>query len=264
MLSLTQRAQALCKAFDAHETLISLAYNGQRELLGVMHTQTISWEDLQEIDRQKQAVMQNMQRFMAGQSYNHMLLWGARGTGKSSLVRALFVHIKSQGQPLKLVQLGIEDLDNMAFLLWAMAQHSARFLVFIDDLSFAEEDGRYRALKAVLEGSIAGIGRNVMLCVTSNRRHLLAQSSQTIQARHPEEDDEEHISLSDRFGLRLAFHRLSQAQYLDLLAYLFTREGFILDEQAKRQALQYALARGSRSGRIAQQFLYQYQPISTQ
>lgn len=232
-----------------------MRYQERAYVVPVVVREDVYLDDLLDIDRQKDAVSSNLERFLAGKSYNHMLLWGARGTGKSSLVRAMFHALKSRG--LKLLQVACDDLQDLAFLLWVLARQEDKFMVYVDDLSFAANDGSYRALKAVLDGSIAGIPENVILCVTSNRRHLISEYHTQEQAIHPEEDVEEQISLAERFGLRLSFHPLSQTQYLEVVAYWAGRAGLAMDEALERLALQFSLARGSRSARVAEQFVRQ-------
>lgn len=240
------KGQAFCR----------MRYENKGYLLPVEVPNDVRLEDLLEIESQKKAVLENMERFLKGKGYNHMLLWGARGTGKSSLVRAAFHHFRSQN--LVLLQLACDDLQDLGALLWVAAQQPQHFLIYIDDLSFAANDDSYRALKALLDGSIAGMSANIMLCVTSNRRHLLSEHHRTDDAIHPEEDTEEQISLAERFGLRLSFHPLSQQQYLTVVSHWAERMRIAPDEVLHRQALQFALLRGSRSARVAEQFIRQY------
>ena len=245
----------LDQVLDQGRAFARLRWQGKAHLLPVTVRDDVQLDDLLGIEQHKQMVSDNLARFLAGKSYNHMLLWGARGTGKSSLVRALF-HANGA---LAMIQLACDDLEDLAFLLWVLSNRSEQhYLVYIDDLSFAADDGSYRALKAVLDGSLQGIPNNVMLCVTSNRRHLLAEYHRGDDAVHPEEDVEEHISLSERFGLRLSFHPLSQQGYLDAVAHWLAQDGRAEDGNSRRAALQFALARGSRSARVAEQFVRQY------
>lgn len=248
-------AQKLLTLLAQHSAFARMPYAGKHYIVPVAVREDIQLQDLREIDGQKQAVLDNLSSFLQSQPYNHMLLWGARGTGKSSLLRSAFLAKQAQG--LKILQLACDDLNDLAYLLWVLGQSEAKFLVYIDDLSFGKDDGSYRALKAVLDGSITGIPANVMLCVTSNRRHLLAEYHRDDNALHPEEDIEEQISLSERFGLRLSFHPLSQQQFLDTIAHILSDSGLKLTPDLERQALQYALARGSRSARVATQFVQQ-------
>ena len=230
--------------------LARLSYGAERMLVAVKVREDVLLSDLLGLDRQKSAACANIDAFLAQAPYQHMQFWGARGTGKSSLVRALYHHYAAQG--LAILQLANDDLQDLAYLLWVMGQVERHFVVFIDDLSFPEHDSSYRALKAVLDGSLTGVPDNVMLVVTSNRRHFLAETHGSDQAIHPEEDVEEHISLSERFGLRLSFHPLRQQEYLDAVAHWLGVD--TLDEATIRAALQFSLAAGSRSARVARQF----------
>lgn len=231
-----------------------MRYDGTRYIVPVTVREDVVLDDLLEIASQKIAVMDNLQQFLAGRSYNHILLWGARGTGKSSLVRAAFHALHHHD--LALLQLSCDDLQDLGFLLWVIGQQTRKFIVYIDDLSFAPDDDSYRALKAVLDGSIAGMPNNVVLCVTSNRRHL-SEVYPCEQAIHPEENVEEQISLAERFGLRLSFHPLSQKQYIEIVAHWAKKAKIRCDDDLQRAALQFALARGSRSARVAEQFVRQ-------
>ena len=141
------------------------------------------------------------------------------------------------------------------FLLWVINKIEAKFVIFIDDLSFSQNDDSYRALKAVLDGSIAGISSNVLLCVTSNRRHLISEKFSDDKSLHPDEDTEEQISLAERFGLRLSFHPLRQEQYLAIVEHYLRKAGQEINPQILQKSLQFSLARGSRSARVAEQFV---------
>lgn len=230
--------------------LSRMRYLGEKLLVPVKVREDVHLDDLLGLSRQKQAACANLNAFLANAPSQHMQFWGARGTGKSSLVRALYHHYAPQG--LAVVQLANDDLEDLGYLLWVMGQVERHFLVFIDDLSFPEHDSSYRALKAVLDGSLTGIADNILLVVTSNRRHFLAETHALHDAVHPEEDVEEHISLSERFGLRLSFHPLRQQEYLDAVAHWLGVAA--LDDATTRAALQFALAAGSRSARVARQF----------
>lgn len=230
-----------------------LPCGGEKYLMPVHLQNNIRLQDLQGIERQKQAVVDNVQRFLAQQSFHHMLLWGARGSGKSSLIRATAAAFADRG--LAIVQIGCADLADLPFLLLVLARVPKCFLLYIDDLSFMPDDASYRALKAVLDGSIAGISANIMICVTSNRRHLLSEYH-SADAVHPNEEIEEQISLSERFGLWLSFYPASQDEYLNILRYWAEVLHIPLNDEDERQALQYALRRGARNGRIARQFLH--------
>ncbi|HQU16914.1 MAG: AAA family ATPase [Chromatiales bacterium 21-64-14] len=230
-------------------------------LEGVPHPHRIRLADLHGIDDQKADLVRNTRQFLAGLPANNVLLWGARGTGKSSLIKALLTRFRSDG--LRLIQVNKEHLLDLPDLLPLLEPRPERFVVFADDLSFAAGDAGYRALKAVLEGAVSALPDNVLLYATSNRRHLLPETIQeNLETRlveqeiHHGEGVEEKISLSERFGLWLAFHPFSQERYLEIVFHWLKRmKTPVPDREAVlRAALQWALTRGSRSGRVAWQF----------
>ncbi|MGA2793418.1 MAG: ATP-binding protein [Roseiarcus sp.] len=215
---------------------------------------------LRGIDRVRDSLMQNTERFARGLPANNALLWGARGMGKSSLVKAAHAEIvRSSGAPaLKLVEIHREDIESLPGLMALLRDAPFRFLVFCDDLSFDGDDASYKSLKAVLEGGIEGRPGNVLFYATSNRRHLLPRDmmdNERSTAINPGEAVEEKVSLSDRFGLWLGFHRCSQDEYLAMVFGYADHYGLKAprDEMA-RDALEWATTRGSRSGRTAWQF----------
>jgi hypothetical protein len=227
----------------------------------VRHPHRLRLQDLQCIDRQKAELDRNVRQFLAGRPFNNALLWGARGTGKSSLLKALLNEYAGQG--LRLIEVDKQDLIDLPAIVEPLYERSERFMLFCDDLSFTADDPSYKALKAVLDGSISAAPDNVMLCVTSNRRHLLPEfMSENLDARliegelHHGEAVEEKISLSERFGLWLSFHPFSQDDYLAIVAYWLKELGYApgLTAESRQAALQWALQRGSRSGRVAWQF----------
>jgi hypothetical protein len=235
---------------------------GQRgHLQPVRHPHRLRLADLQRIDRQKAALDLNVRQFLAGRPSNHALLWGARGTGKSSLVKALLN--EHAGRGLRLIEVDKHDLLDLPELVEPLFERPEHFLLYCDDLSFEADDPSYKALKAMLDGSISAAPDNVLLCVTSNRRHLLPEYlRENEDARlvggelHHGEAVEEKISLSERFGLWLSFHPFGQDDYLAIVAYWLEQLGWPadLDEAARQEALRWALQRGSRSGRVAWQF----------
>ncbi len=241
--------------FQSGQAFCRMRYEGRGVVVPVTVQADSPLEDLLHIECQKSVLLNNLQRFLEGEPCDHMLLWGARGTGKSSLIRAAYHALRPRG--LKLLQIACDDLHDLAFFLWVIAKQESKFLLYIDDLSFARGDGSYRALKAVLDGSIAGMPENVRLCVTSNRRHLLDEVHHDDRSIHPEEDVEEQISLAERFGLRLSFHPLSQKQYLEVARHWMRRSGRKATADFDRLALRFALAHGSRSARVARQFVRQ-------
>ncbi|MGX1322980.1 putative AAA+ superfamily ATPase [Bradyrhizobium sp. USDA 377] len=217
---------------------------------------------LKGVDRMRDILMENTERFAGGLPANNALLWGARGMGKSSLVKAAHASInadRKSADRLKLIEIHREDIETLPMLMEKLRDASFRFIVFIDDLSFDGNDASYKSLKAVLEGGIEGRPENVILYATSNRRHLLARDmieNERSTAINPGEAVEEKVSLSDRFGLWLGFHRCSQDEYLAMVrGYCSHFDIKIEDEALEREALEWSTTRGSRSGRVAWQFV---------
>jgi hypothetical protein len=217
---------------------------------------------LRGIDRVRDALAENTERFARGLPANNALLWGARGMGKSSLVKAVHAEIaRTAGAAtrLKLVEIHREDIESLPALMAILREAPFRFLVFCDDLSFDGDDASYKSLKAVLEGGIEGRPANVLFYATSNRRHLLPRDmmeNERSTAINPGEAVEEKVSLSDRFGLWLGFHRCSQDEYLAMVFGYADHYGLNAPrEEMQRDALEWATTRGSRSGRTAWQFI---------
>ena len=217
---------------------------------------------LKGVDRMRDILMENTERFANGLPANNALLWGARGMGKSSLVKAAHASINADRKPadkLKLIEIHREDIESLPALMEQLRASSFRFIVFCDDLSFDGNDASYKSLKAVLEGGIEGRPENVILYATSNRRHLLAREmieNERSTAINPGEAVEEKVSLSDRFGLWLGFHRCSQDEYLAMVRGYCSHFGIKVDDEAlEREALEWSTTRGSRSGRVAWQFV---------
>lgn len=219
-------------------------------------------DQLRHVERQKAALLQNTEQFVRGLPANNVLLTGARGTGKSSLVRACLVRYFAEG--LRLVEVDKSHLADLPDIVARLDGRPERFVLFCDDLSFDEGESGYKALKATLDGSIAAPSERVLIYATSNRRHLmpeymrenLAASHQEDGEIHPAETVEEKVSLSERFGLWLSFYPFRQDDYLDIVAHWLRHHG-ASDAQvaaAREEALQFALQRGSRSGRVAMQF----------
>jgi predicted AAA+ superfamily ATPase len=230
-------------------------------LQAVRHPHRLRLRDLRQIDRQKQELERNTRQFLAGRPCNNALLWGARGTGKSSLIKALVGEYSDRG--LRLIEVDKHDLLDLPDLIEPLQGRPEKFLLYCDDLSFTADDPSYKALKAMLDGSISATPDNVLLYVTSNRRHLLPEfmvenrDTRLIDGEiHHGEAVEEKISLSERFGLWLAFHPFSQEDYLAIVAYWLSELGYQgeCDADLQQLALRWALARGSRSGRVAWQF----------
>jgi uncharacterized protein len=216
---------------------------------------------LKGIDRMRDILLENTERFANGLPANNALLWGARGMGKSSLVKAAHASINLNRKPadrLKLIEIHREDIESLPELMDLLRGSPCHFIVFCDDLSFDGNDASYKSLKAVLEGGIEGRPDNVVLYATSNRRHLLSREmieNERSTAINPGEAVEEKVSLSDRFGLWLGFHRCSQDEYLAMVKGYCDHFGIKLTEgELEREALEWSTTRGSRSGRVAWQF----------
>nr|WP_010396791.1 ATP-binding protein [Paracoccus sp. TRP] len=211
------------------------------------------------IDRARDVLLANTLQFARGHAANNALLWGSRGMGKSSLVKAVHAEAVRQGLPLVLVEIAREDLGSVGRLLAILgrAKHR-RFVLFSDDLSFSHDDTQYKSLKAVLDGGISGRPTNVILYATSNRRHLMPRDmidNERSTAIHPGEAVEEKVSLSDRFGLWLGFHPCSQDEYLAMVRGYCDAYGLqIAEEQLRAEAIEWQATRGGRSGRVAWQF----------
>ena len=232
----------------------------------VKSVSTIALDDIREVEGQKEKILANTQRFIAGLPANNVLLTGARGTGKSSLIKACLNAFATQG--LRLIEMDKADLIALPEVVELVAERPERFIVFCDDLSFDEGDSAYKALKSVLDGSVAATSANVLIYATSNRRHLLPEYmsenltySHTPDGEvHPGEGIEEKISLSERFGLWLSFYPFSQDEYLSVVNQWLQAMGVDAStlEAARPEALVWALERGSRSGRVAYQFACDY------
>ncbi|WKW51861.1 ATP-binding protein [Rhodomicrobium lacus] len=219
---------------------------------------------LKGVDRVRDKLLDNTENFARGLPANNALLWGARGMGKSSLVKAVHAEVAAKlaangASALKLVEIHREDIESLPRCLSHMRESPHRFIVFCDDLSFDADDTAYKSLKAVLEGGVEGRPQNVLFYATSNRRHLMAREmveNERSTAIHQGEAVEEKVSLSDRFGLWLGFHNCSQADYLAMVEGYVAHHGLaIAPEDLKAQALEWAMTRGSRSGRVAWQFV---------
>lgn len=210
------------------------------------------------IDRARDTLMQNTLQFARGFAANNALLWGSRGMGKSSLVKAAHAEAVAQGLPVILVEIAREDLGTVNRLLAVLGQATdRRFILFSDDLSFSHDDTEYKSLKAVLDGGIAGRPENVILYATSNRRHLMPRDmidNERSSAIHPGEAVEEKVSLSDRFGLWLGFHPCSQDEYLTMVQGYCDAYGLVIEPaELHAAAIEWQATRGSRSGRVAWQ-----------
>jgi uncharacterized protein len=234
-----------------------------RKLSAVPRVNRVDMSLLKGIDRMRDILIENTERFARGLPANNALLWGTRGMGKSSLVKAAHAAVNAglgkDAGLLKLVEIHREDIESLPDLMALLRPAPFRFLVFCDDLSFDAEDTSYKSLKAVLEGGIEGRPDNVVLYATSNRRHLLARDmieNERSSAINPGEAVEEKVSLSDRFGLWLGFHRCSQDEFLAMVeGYVAYYRVPIDPATLRREALEWATTRGSRSGRVAWQYV---------
>ncbi|CAM3196558.1 hypothetical protein SAMN04488021_12340 [Paracoccus aminovorans] len=228
-------------------------------LLPVPEVSRVELVQLIGIDRARDTLLANTLQFARGHAANNALLWGSRGMGKSSLVKAVHAEAVRQGLPLVLVEIAREDLGSVGRLLSILGgARDRRFVLFSDDLSFSHDDTQYKSLKAVLDGGISGRPENVILYATSNRRHLMPRDmidNERSTAIHPGEAVEEKVSLSDRFGLWLGFHPCSQDEYLAMVRGYCDAYGVeIAEAELRAEAIEWQATRGSRSGRVAWQF----------
>ena len=211
------------------------------------------------IDKQKKMLLNNTINFAKGNFTNNALLWGSRGNGKSSLIKAIFFKVNQNNKNLKLLQLNknnIFDIENIYKKLQKYKNYN--FIIFIDDLSFEKIDSDYKIIKSSLDGSIQNQPKNIILYVTSNRRHLMPRDmieNERSSAIHTDESVEEKISLSDRFGLWIGFHNLSQDDYIKIIKVYCEKFDLIFDNNVRKEALRWSLQRGNRTGRSAWQFI---------
>ena len=275
-----QRAEALMQRIEsvlpqplqAPDWSASVAYryrkrsSGHGTLEPVRHVAQLGLQDLKEIDQQKEKIQRNTEQFVNGLPANNVLLTGARGTGKSSLIKACLNNYAPRG--LRLIEVDKDDLVDLPDIIEVVAARAEKFIVYCDDLSFEDGEPGYKALKSILDGTVAASTANVLIYATSNRRHLLPEYmkenltyTHTDDGEvHPGEGVEEKISLSERFGLWVSFYPFSQDEYLAITAQWLSSFGVNAAEidAAKPEALVWALERGSRSGRVAYQFARDY------
>ncbi len=280
LLQLIARAEALMVRLEAvlphplaaPDWHASIAYRYRRRSAGgsalepVRHVAPISLDDLVEVELQKDRLLRNTEQFVAGHAANNVLLTGARGTGKSSLIKACLNEFAPQG--LRLIEVDKADLVDLPDIVDLVAERAERFIVYCDDLSFDEGEPGYKALKSILDGSVSQASDNVLIYATSNRRHLLPEyMAENLTYRHQENGEvhpgevvEEKISLSERFGLWISFYPFTQDEYLAIVAQWLRGFGVSEDaiEAARPESLVWALERGSRSGRVAFQFAKDY------
>jgi predicted AAA+ superfamily ATPase len=248
-------------AADSFVSADAFVWHPDRRLVPVSRVSRVDLGLLKGIEQVRDILIENTERFANGLPANNALLWGARGMGKSSLVKAAHANINANRKPadrLKLIEIHREDIESLPDLMELLRSSDFHFIVFCDDLSFDGNDASYKSLKAVLEGGIEGRPDNVILYATSNRRHLLARDmieNERSTAINPGEAVEEKVSLSDRFGLWLGFHRCSQDEYLAMVKGYCGHFGIKLaEDELEREALEWSTTRGSRSGRVAWQF----------
>ena len=211
------------------------------------------------VDNQKEILLKNTVNFAEGNFTNNALLWGARGNGKSSLIKSVFNEILIDHKNLKLIQLNKNDIFDIEYIYSILDKYNRfRFIIFIDDLSFEKIDSDYKIIKSTLDGSIQNQPTNILLYVSSNRRHLMPRDmidNERSSAIHTDESVEEKISLSDRFGLWIGFHKLSQTDYLKIIETYCQHYKINYDEEIRKKAIQWSLQRGNRTGRTAWQFI---------
>ena len=260
--ALERAAPPAAPAFDPNAADAFL-WGPERRLIPVPRVNRVEIGLLTGIDRARDTLVENTERFARGLPANNALLWGARGMGKSSLVKAAHAEINAArpagALPLKLVEIHREDIEALPDLMATLRGDAHRWIVFCDDLSFDGDDTSYKSLKTALDGGIEGRPENVLFYATSNRRHLLARDmveNERSTAINPGEAVEEKVSLSDRFGLWLGFHKCSQDEYLAMIRAYVERHGLTADpDRVRAEALEWATTRGSRSGRTAFQFI---------
>ncbi|SEO60711.1 hypothetical protein SAMN02799625_03519 [Methylobacterium sp. UNC300MFChir4.1] len=260
--ALERTAPAVPPAFDP-SAADAFLWGPERRLTPVPQVARVEMGLLTGIDRARDTLVENTERFAGGLPANNALLWGARGMGKSSLVKAAHAEINARrpagSLPMKLVEIHREDIEALPDLMALLRPDPHRWLVYCDDLSFDADDTSYKSLKTALDGGIEGRPGNVLFYATSNRRHLLARDmveNERSTAINPGEAVEEKVSLSDRFGLWLGFHKCSQDEYLAMIRAYADRYGLaVAPDQLRADSLEWATTRGSRSGRTAFQFI---------
>lgn len=267
LLSLSHVLQQLQQSLPAlkQETDFSaIAFKWQdQQLMAIQQPRKIDLDDLKGIEKQKEKIIQNTLQFLNGLPANDVLLTGSRGTGKSSIVRALLTKYANQG--LRLIEIERDDLSELPEIQKIIQHRPEKFIVYCDDLAFNSEDENYRSLKSVLDGSLQSGSSNFIIYATSNRRHLLPEfmHENTPVTRvdvpqytelHPQEAIEEKISLSDRFGMWLSFYPMDQNLYLEIVEHYLQKAEMALTAEARAEALRWCQARGQRSGRAAYQF----------
>lgn len=260
-------AEALERLSPPHPDTVSLeaadafVWHAEGEFFEpIRHINRVDLDLLKGIEQVRDVLLENTQRFAAGNPANNALLWGARGMGKSSLIKAVHATVNEyQSDSLALIEIHREEIPSLPQLLTKLRESKRRAILFCDDLSFQSDDTTYKSLKAVLEGGIEGRPENAVFYATSNRRHLMARDmieNESSTAIHPGEAVEESVSLSDRFGLWLGFHACDQQTYFDMIEGYVARHGIDVQPEAlKAAAIEWSMTRGARSGRVAWQFV---------
>jgi uncharacterized protein len=240
-----------------------MTINGLGQLQAIGHPHEVHLNNIQFVDRQKAEIVRNTRQFLQGVTANNVLLTGARGTGKSTLIKALLTEFSSQG--LRLIEIEKHELIHLPDIINLIRNRPEKFIIFCDDLTFEQNDSAYKALKVVLDGSLANMTNNVLVYATSNRKNLMpelmADNVATIDARdeiRPNDTIEEKAALAERFGLWLSFYAFDQNEYLAIAAHWLGIFGIDFDDKAKKEALQFTYTRGARSGRVAYQFARDY------
>ena len=248
---------------DWSQTFAAVWRPNTTQLKAISRVDDIALANLIGIDRQKDAVTSNTERFLNGKPSNNVLLWGSRGTGKSSLIKALFNEYKDQG--LRIIEVFKEDLHFLHDIVDQIREQPFHFIIYCDDFAFAAGDHSYSSLKSVLEGSLEAAPNNVLLYATSNRRHLIPQTmkenldSKVVNGElHLSDAIEEKVALSDRFGLSLSFHPISKRQYLDIVDSYFPDTKDEFREELHAKAMRFSMNKSNRSGRTAKQFFNFY------
>ena len=241
----------------AHDGYI---WDGKTKIFHAIETiQQLPLDSLKGIDQQRETLMANTRAFAKGHRANNALLWGARGTGKSSVLKAIHGTLTKEGYSLGLVEIQREELADLPAVMNQLSSIDRPFILFCDDLAFEKDDISYKSLKSVLEGGLSGRPRNLVFYATSNRRHLMPRQmmeNERSSAINPSETTEEKISLSDRFGLWIGFHSVDQDTYLEMVDWYISHYNLPVEQDdAHRQALTWAVGRGNRSGRSAFQFI---------
>ena len=225
----------------------------------IINIKTINLDLIIGIERQKKTLLENTENFALGNFTNNALLWGSRGNGKSTLIKSIFIKLSKSYQNLKLIQLNKNDIFDIESIYKKISKYSKkRFIIFIDDLSFEKIDNEYKIIKSTLDGSIQNQPTNIILYVTSNRRHLMPRDmidNERSSAIHTDESVDEKISLSDRFGLWIGFHNLDQNIYLDIIKNYCNHYKISYDQDIEKRSIQWSVQRGNRTGRTAWQFI---------